>query len=525
MADTFPVLNDNPVLSRASSMSSYNPSSGSGMGQNSDGTITQIERLYTTRSRGSALNTNSEGDRGTRAYIRLLSNKGSATADRVSTEGFGNGQLSEILTGKGNPLDDALNGNSQFGGYSDFLITAVRCSLDEKLQITQTFGDGEVAYYFGRQPLFFTISGLVTDSVDNDWFTKWITMYGQVLRGSQLAKNYELIDLVLPNMELIGSISHMAYDQDSSNDVLIRFEFQFLAKQVIPTPIVGYGRPLTNDAYNISFTKAAATIDQTGINSLKSQTSAVLSAIQNPGSTLSSLASALSGFGMGMSGSYGGRGIGPGMLSPPGRTGLSDAIDGITANINGVASTVRDVFFGISTNLAGIRAAIFSPIYGVLTSLTKLIQSVLGDIASVFNSIVSPVMDVIRDINNIYSQAMGLVNLVTSISHDPMGILSRLTVGRLGNLNHLLNFGQGFGNAAFSGNSLLNSAGVISTQPWTASMTLRELVNSGRISGSSGYMANTAGGSTLSSSSAGLSSKSALLNSGPAPTAEAGAVL
>lgn len=459
-------------------------------------TIPQTERLFTTRSRSAFINPDLGGDRGTRAYIRLLTSDTTSSARRPDMPG--------TLTGSGNPLDQAVYGSSMsdYGGYANFLLTHVRCSLDEKMQITETFGDGEVVYYFGRQPVIFTMSGILVDSQDNNWFVEWLDMYGHVMRGSQLAKNYELLKIVLPNMDIIGTIPHMAWEQDSQNDVLINFEFQFLAKQIIPRPVTGIGRPLSNSANLINFDTADKFLSQQGINSIKAQAGAVLSAVQNPSSSVSDIAAVLTGFGGGLSGN-----IGPGRVSPPASTSVSEAIDDVTGSINTVTDTITDIFYGVSTNLAGIRASLFSPIYGVLTSLTKLVRNVQGDVAAIFSAVVGPVADIVRDVVNVTNQAVGLVNIINSAINSKLGLA--------GLSDSALRFSLG---------SLLNTRGVLATQPWTMTMTLRQLLHQGRLPANAGFMRNSQQAS-LSLSSGNAPTKVALLNSGPAPSPEIGAIL
>ena len=174
--------------------------------QNSNGTVTQSERLFTVRPRGANTENVGGGNRGTRAYVRLLTTDASGSLNRQSS--YNEGLGGESLSASGGPLDAAINGNNTYGGYANFFVTDVRCSLDEKLQIVETFGDGEVAYYFGRQPMFLTVSGFIFDSMDNSWFVEFLSMYGHVMRGTELARNYELIIIVLPNMYVVGSMTH-----------------------------------------------------------------------------------------------------------------------------------------------------------------------------------------------------------------------------------------------------------------------------------------------------------------------------
>jgi hypothetical protein len=458
--------------------------------------IPQTERLFTTRPRYLTLPTDG-GDRGTRAYIRLMSNNPTQSAARAG--------LPSSLQGTGNPLSQALNGGT-YNGYAEFLVTDLRCPLDEKIQIHETFGDGEVVYYFGRQPMFFSISGILIDSPDNSWFVDWLNMYGHVMRGSQLAQNYELLSLVLPNMTLVGTIPHMSWSQNSSNDAMIQFEFQFQVKQLTPTPVVSLGTPLSNSANLINFSTADSFLSQQGINSIKSQTSAALSVIQNPNSSVSQIGASLTSLGSGLSGSMGNYYSSSDNSSSLYST-VTTSIGSVTNTLNSVQTSLNDVFYSVSANLAGIRASIFAPIYGVLSSLTKLVAAAGGDVASVFNAISSDVASVVRDVENVASQALGILSIINATATD---------VG--------LAIGSVEGDVSTALSVLSNTVGCITTIPYTALQSFRAAINAGQISATIGFMSNPPI-AALSYSSGNLPSKIALLNSGPVPTAQSGATL
>lgn len=479
-------VNANALLSGAGS---------NGSQANTNLSITQTERLLTTRPRYLTLSTVG-GDRGTRGYIRLLSNNPTQSASRPG--------LPSNLQGTSSVLSQALNGGT-YNGYAGFLITDLRCPLDEKTQIHETFGDGEVVYYFGRQPMFFSISGVLIDSPDNDWFVDWMSMYGHVMRGSQLAQNYELLQLVLPNMTLVGTIPHMSFSQNSNNDAEIPFEFQFQVKQMIPTPVVTLGSPLSSAANLINFATANSFLSQQGINSISSQAGAALSTIQNPASTVGQIGASLTSLGSGLSGSLGGYNS---SVNNNSAFGVPSSISpGLTSTLNTVQANLNDVFYSVSANLAGIRASLFSPIFGVLSSLTKLVSAVGGDIASVFNAISSDVASVVRDVTNVASQALGVLNIINA------------TVNSVGYA-----IGSIDSDISTALNVLSNTVGCITTIPQTAMQALLYGINNGQISAQLGFMANPPIAS-LSFSSGNLPSKIALLNSGPVPSPQAGATL
>jgi hypothetical protein len=410
------------------------------------------------------------------------------------------------LSASGGPLDAAINGNNAYKGYANFFITDVRCALDEKLQITETFGDGEVAYFFGRQPMFLNVAGYIFDSDDNSWFVEFLSMYGQALRGTELARNYELVKLVLPNMYVIGSLTHIDWAQNSQRDQDIQFSFQFLIKQLVPIAIRMPGVPTSSDSGLINFDAIPSFQSQAQINTVKSSFSALQSLIQDPTSTSSQIASGITGLGSGLSAGISSDASSYGVGSNSYGFTTSTDTSSISSALSGAGDTISGIFSSVSANLTGLRASLFSPIYGVLSSLTKLVKNAMGSVTSIFNALTSPVRDIIRAVSDISNQAVGIVNLVN-------GTIQGLT-GQVTAIDNQTRIALG---------NLKNAAGVISSAPKTISQSIAEFVNAGRLPITTGYLQNRP---MASLSSSGTSpSKIALLNSGAKYSAQSGASL
>jgi prophage DNA circulation protein len=130
----------------------------------------------------------------------------------------------------------------------------------------------------------------------------------------------------------------------------------------------------------------------------------------------------------------------------------------------------------------------------------------MGSINSIFNALTSPVRDIIRAVSDISNQAVGIVNLV---NHTIQGLTGQVT-----SIDNQVRIALG---------NLKNAAGVISSAPKTISQSIGELVNSGRLPITTGYLQNRPMASLSSSGSS--PSKLALLNSGKKYTAQAGASL
>lgn len=477
------------------------------------------ERLEFARPRSTNAD---QSSRGTNAYIALMTSDEQASqyASKSSPRSQGSDTSPESSA-----LADTLavmTAGSGSSGYDKFLLTGVQASMDEKVQVMEVFGDNEVAYYFGRAPMMFNISGMLIDSPDNSWFTDWLEVYAGALRGSQLAKNFELLKLVLPNMTLIGSMVNFGWEQNSQNDVAIPFRFQFLVKNLIPTPVVPVGQGLTNAANMINFDAEQTFTTWSQINDLRQQGAMISNVIQNPLSTLSDYSSAMRNYGSGVAASLG---VGSA------RTAVSDFIDGITSKISGGTGSISGIFRSLASSLEGIRASIFSPIYGVMNSLTRLVRTIVGGagISSIFNTLTAPIRNILGDITRIASQASAIVGLITA---GTTGLGRGITSG----------FGavQSYQSAI---NAIGKAAGCITSAPTTVSDNLRNMFNGGNISSSAKFLrsnpkyslsrsaslpplpGSAPSGSASLSARAGLSSQIAILGGGTKRVSTPGASL
>lgn len=443
-----------------------------------DGKITQSERLFSARARYGATalqesgGSNKGGSRGQWSYIKLLTSQ-SQYKDYLS--GAKNRDLTyKELVGSGSEvakMADPTDENAS--GYDKFLLTSISCSMSEKVQISEVFGDSEVVYYFGRQPLIFNISGLLVDSADNNWFVTWLKMYSDFLRGSQAAKNYELIKIVLPNMAITGSISGFSWNQDGNRDVDIPFNFQFIAKIVEPIATTNEGMVTSNRLASVDFSKAYGFVGQANINSLKGQLASLTSTIQDPASSLRDKGAALTSLGSGLGGTFGSYMA----TSNTAISNVSQTVEGwnkaSVAYINGIKANA--LYQTVTSSLNGIRTNLFSPIYGVLSSLTKLVSNVFNAANSVINGLISPVRNILRDITNISKKAVALVNLVnSSVRGFGRNIVSELR-GVKADYKAALK-------------AVKNAAGVIGSSPKSAAHTVSNMFSSSVLSASAPFL-------------------------------------
>lgn len=305
------------------------------------------------------------------------------------------------------------------GSYQDFFLTGVETTLQEKYQISQTFGDGEVVYYFGRQPIQYTIQGILFDDLIGDWFTQFVAMYAEVFRGTKLAENQELLQVQLPNMWLTGTMTSFNYTQDSSNDAIIHFTMQLLVKEMQPVPTSAVG------TLNYSPTQSYV---QTVLNWQAA------SPYLNFGDIVSKV-----------TGTY---------------------LSGITSKILDTG-TLKQVVASIPTSLGTLASLpslaqqFFSPVLSLVSTATGIVQSITGSVAGVVSSITSPITSVIQTIGSIAGQAQNVATTLTggiqAIASDVSGVFTQ-GYQTLGNISYAI--------------------GTISQVPSTVSQIFQGVVNS-----------------------------------------------
>lgn len=277
-------------------------------------------------------------------------------------------------------VDDEVTALLSESGFTSFFVTSFSTSFSEKSQVMTTFGDNEVVYYFGKQPITMTVNGLLFDSIEHDWFSKFITLYAGALRGTQLAKNFGLIQLNFPNMVVTGTISQLSTSQDSTRDTDIPFSFSFIVKDLIPKPIA-----ITGTASNLVGTLVDFKANRSGVTKLT---------------------------------------LGSGTSS-----------GGFLDKISSLSNTATSV----SNSLNAFRTNIFTPIYGIISSITKIVKTATGNISSIISSFTSPVNAILRDINNVASQAIGVANLIESSVNKLTSIPGKLIADVSKTLSNLKN--------------------------------------------------------------------------------------
>jgi hypothetical protein len=413
--------------------------------------IQQTERLLTVRPRSTTIGPQpgGGGNRGVRTRIRLLTNDAGLAKKRAANSFVTGNDTADFVTSRLITSDPGM-------GFSDFLLTNVQVTYNEKVQITPTFGDSEVVYYFGKAPVIFQLGGILIDDVDNQWFTTFVETYSHILRGTELARNHELIEITLPNMVVIGSIMSLSHQQDAARDTDIPFTMTMHAKEIRPLPVQLPSFPFASDAKVINFKEAQGFTSFSTLNDINKFKANIDKGIANIPAVLT-----------------GTKNIG----------GITDSIGAILGNksgANGVDTTA---------SLTSFKGSLFSPIFGVLTSITKVIKSVTGDISRIISSFTNPVNTILREIRGVAAEAIKITNLVTKSITDLVNIPLKL-------INEVRK----------TIIALRHAAGLITRAPETIALSIRRLFRKGALKGNAAFL--TKGGRSPNN-------KIALLASGP----------
>lgn len=423
------------------------------------------ERLYVSRPRSTS---NDVTNRGQHGYLRL---KGSVGQDSLpkKTQGAESDSYARSLS--------LLTSGTGGSGYDKFLITSVSSSMDEKVQITEVFGDTEVAYYFGRSPMMFTVTGTLVDSPDNSWFTDWVYAYNDIFRGSKLAQKREQISLVMPNMTLDGAMTNFSWEQGATNDVTIGFRFTMLVTTMVPTPALPIDTAITDAAKFIDFTNIPGFSGKSQINQIKNATSV----IQSPSSSIADKAAALN-----IMNFMGPNRPGPSLGLSAGQTtdgGLFSAVTSYIDSLTGKVTSGLDKSLGpnsflgsISSSLSTIRANLFLPVYGVMNSLTKLVGAVFGagGINTLLTNLTAPVRNILGDITRFANQAVAIANMITT---------GTATLGR--NIKSAYGITQSYKEAAAA---IHKASGVLAALPGSVGDSVQQLFNGGSIPASAAFL-------------------------------------
>lgn len=117
--------------------------------------------------------------------------------------------------------NNAVNG----GGYFYFLLAQASEPLQEAVNIVKTSGDQYVTYTYGSQPPVFSYSGILMNTLQDDWRTAFLLLYMFLIRASELAKYQKSVVLAYDNLLITGSFlsQQQTFNAESQRHSMVNF--------------------------------------------------------------------------------------------------------------------------------------------------------------------------------------------------------------------------------------------------------------------------------------------------------------
>jgi len=366
----------------------------------SDQLITQNERLATVRPR-----TAFKGMDDQHAYFKLV-NYSSAKSATTSLE-----------LGIQNQLTSSA-------GFAPFLLTGFQFIQKERNLVLPTFGGGIVSYFFGNDAVYLTLSGMLEDDIDNQWFIQFATAYSSFLRGTVLAKNYEELDLFLPSMTVRGPILDLTFSQDASRWTDIQFSCTILVRDFSYTPVMAGGTTLTPSPITPYQYVPNPTL---GIGSVAGISSAAASLANSLGAAALGAQSTLLGIGAAVP------------TNPNAMLGLANILGSYagnalssTSSLGSYLTTPFSAVFGFIQAFSGYVQDIASFITQAINStgipaLMGLISQAGADVASTIQSLDSLLNTSVASIAGALSGVLSIPSQLASAFYSPLAAFQQLS--------------------------------------------------------------------------------------------------
>lgn len=119
-----------------------------------------------------------------------------------------------------------------YRGYIDFILQRAQESFQENFQAAEVQGDNYTTLFFGQKPPIFHYTGILLNTMQNDWRKAFTLVYLHLLRGTQLARRKLVMTLVYDEMAVTGSMINMSQIFTSDRQIASDFTFSVLVKKI-----------------------------------------------------------------------------------------------------------------------------------------------------------------------------------------------------------------------------------------------------------------------------------------------------
>jgi hypothetical protein len=130
------------------------------------------------------------------------------------------------------------NGIGRSAEYSNFVVASLQEQRVEKQQIIQTFGEDYI-FFFGEQPRFINVSGVLWNTKDFNWKNEFLENYERYLRGTRLVENNARLYLSIDDIVVEGYLVSSVVNANAMNPYHVEFQFTMFVCQYAHTSNIG----------------------------------------------------------------------------------------------------------------------------------------------------------------------------------------------------------------------------------------------------------------------------------------------
>lgn len=116
--------------------------------------------------------------------------------------------------------------------YRQFIVTQFTTASQERMQIVE-MPDSFQVLFFNKKPEFVTISGILKNTVDNPWSMNMVFLWDELMRGTKLVENGNILHLYIDRDLYIGYPFNFQRSQVAPNDYMVSFSFNMVVKEKI----------------------------------------------------------------------------------------------------------------------------------------------------------------------------------------------------------------------------------------------------------------------------------------------------
>lgn len=147
-----------------------------------------------------------------------------------------NGEDLPVFDSSSSTVDE--NGIGRSSEYSNFVVANLQEQRVEKQQIIQTFGEDYI-FFFGEQPRFINVSGVLWNTRDFNWKNEFLENYERYLRGTRLVENNARLYLSVDDIVVEGYLVSSTVNANAMNPYHVEFQFTMFVCQYAHTSSIG----------------------------------------------------------------------------------------------------------------------------------------------------------------------------------------------------------------------------------------------------------------------------------------------